>query len=387
MAEQKRKEPTFYRVLHRTDKFNPGEHIELERSVEFDRWNVDRSDLAELVKLPLQELQAKRKDGATAEKTIFGKVQVAAEEWVEQAAQTMLLDRAIEYVKTPEVKHTSNEWKRQKDGVWEISNRVYIMRYLMDDAVRVVQINPDENANFVFTNTPKPALRLIKTSSDGSRLGGVHFRIAKIEDGTHYLDRITDDTGEINIPNLEPGVYSVKETATVADHILDLQEYHVELFPGQTSTITIENQVRPNLTIYKKDADTGKPIPDTVFLVKAADGHSVDEIRTDSEGKATLANLLPGVYEVSEKSVPAPWLMDADPQLITLYPSTFSPFPPTRPSRKCRPGFWEWRATLPAGSRSRTPTTTLPPPSPMSWSSFGRKTRSFWMTSPPATSG
>ena len=48
---------------------------------------------------------------------------------VEQAAQTMLLDRAIEYVKTPEVKHTSNEWKRQKDGVWEISNRVYIMRY------------------------------------------------------------------------------------------------------------------------------------------------------------------------------------------------------------------------------------------------------------------
>lgn len=112
MAEQKRKEPTFYRVLHRTDKFNPGEHIELERSVEFDRWNVDRSDLAELVKLPLQELQAKRKDGATAEKTIFGKVQVAAEEWVEQAAQTMLLDRAIEYVKTPEVKHTSNEWKR-----------------------------------------------------------------------------------------------------------------------------------------------------------------------------------------------------------------------------------------------------------------------------------
>lgn len=75
---------------------------------------------------------------------------------------------------------------------------------------------------------------------------------------------------EINIPNLEPGVYSVKETATVADHILDLQEYHVELFPGQTSTITIENQVRPNLTVYKKDADTCEPIPDTVFLVKAA---------------------------------------------------------------------------------------------------------------------
>ena len=206
-------------------------------------------------------------------------------------------------------------------GAYEVRELEAPEGYLVDDAVRVVQVNPDENANFVFTNTPKPALRLIKTSSDGTRLGGVHFRIARIEDGTHYLDRITDQDGEINIPKLEPGVYSIKETATVADHILDLQEYHVELFPGQTSTITIENQKRPNLIVYKKDADTGKPIPDTVFTVRAADGHSVDEIKTDSQGRATLSNLLPGVYEVSEKSVPAPWLMDAPSQLVTLYPN------------------------------------------------------------------
>ena len=206
-------------------------------------------------------------------------------------------------------------------GAYEVRELEAPDGYLIDDAVRVVQVNPDENANFVFTNTPKPSLRLIKTSSDGTRLGGVHFRIAQIEDGTHYLDRITDDNGEINIANLEPGVYSIKETATVADHILDLQEYHVELFPGQTSTITIENQKRPNLIVYKKDADTGKPIPDTIFTVRAADGHSVDEIKTDSQGKATLDNLLPGVYEISEKSVPAPWLMDAPSQLVTLYPN------------------------------------------------------------------
>ena len=206
-------------------------------------------------------------------------------------------------------------------GAYEVRELEAPDGYLIDDAVRVVQINPDENANFVFTNTPKPALRLIKTSSDGSRLGGVHFRIAKIEDGTHYLDRITQPDGEINIDNLEPGVYSVKETATVSDHIIDVREYHVELFPGKTSTLTIENQKRPNLIVYKHDADTGEPVPDTVFLVKAADGHSVNEIKTDSEGKATLNNLLPGVYEISEKSVPAPWLMDAPSQLVTLYPN------------------------------------------------------------------
>ena len=193
--------------------------------------------------------------------------------------------------------------------------------YIIDQAQRIIQLDPNEDAQFVFTNTIKPSLQIIKTSSDGSRLKNVHFRIAKIEDGTHYLDRTTNEQGEILIADLEPGVYSVRETATDSSHILDLREYHMELFPGKTSTLTVENQKRPNLTVYKHDADTGEPIADTVFEVRAADGHSVDQIKTDSEGKAELKNLLPGVYEISEKSVPSPYLLDAPSQLATLYPN------------------------------------------------------------------
>lgn len=193
--------------------------------------------------------------------------------------------------------------------------------YIIDQAQRIIQLDANEDAQFVFTNTIKPSLQIIKTSSDGSRLKNVHFRIAKIENGTHYLDRTTNEQGEILIADLEPGVYSVKETATDSSHILDLREYHMELFPGKTSTLTVENQKRPNLTVYKHDADTGEPIADTVFEVRAADGHSVDQIKTDSEGKAELKNLLPGVYEISEKSVPSPYLLDAPSQLATLYPN------------------------------------------------------------------
>jgi len=193
--------------------------------------------------------------------------------------------------------------------------------YVIDQAQRIIQLDPNEDAQFVFTNTIKPSLEIIKTSSDGSRLKNVSFRIARIEDGTHYLDRTTNEQGEILISDLEPGVYSVRETATDSSHILDLREYHVELFAGRTSTLTIENQKRPNLTVYKHDADTGAPIADTVFEVRAADGHSVDQIKTDSEGKAELKNLLPGVYEIIEKSVPSPYLLDASSQLATLYPN------------------------------------------------------------------
>ncbi|WP_368076554.1 collagen binding domain-containing protein [Dysosmobacter sp.] len=193
--------------------------------------------------------------------------------------------------------------------------------YIIDQAQRIIQLDANEDAQFVFTNTIKPSLQIIKTSADGSRLKNVHFRIAKIEDGTHYLDRTTNEQGEILIADLVPGVYSVRETATDSSHILDLREYHMELFAGRTSTLTIENQKRPNLTVYKHDADTGEPIADTVFEVRAADGHSVDQIKTDSEGKAELKNLLPGVYEISEKSVPSPYLLDAPSELATLYPN------------------------------------------------------------------
>ena len=193
--------------------------------------------------------------------------------------------------------------------------------YVIDEAQRIIHLDPNEDAEFVFTNSKLPSLTLTKTSSDGTPLAGITFRLAKVEDGGHYLDRTTGPDGIITWEGLEPGVYSLAETATVSDHILDTREHHIQLFPGRDSTIDLENDRRPNLTVVKRDADSGAPISDTVFLVEAADGHSVDEIRTGPDGTASLENLLPGVYQISEKSVPSPYLMDAEPQFVTLYPN------------------------------------------------------------------
>ena len=193
--------------------------------------------------------------------------------------------------------------------------------HVIDEAQRIIYLDPNEDAEFVFTNSKLPSLTLTKTSSDGTPLAGVTFRLAKVEDGGHYLDRTTGPDGTITWEGLEPGVYSLVESSTASDHILDTREHHVQLFPGRDSTIDLENQRRPNLTVVKRDADSGELIADTVFIVKAADGHSVDEIRTGPDGEATLENLLPGVYQISERSVPSPYLLDAEPQLVTLYPN------------------------------------------------------------------
>ena len=222
------------------------------------------------------------------------------------------------------------EYTTSEDGTIDLSKLpvgAYVVTelecpgYVIDNAQRIIHLDPNENAEFVFTNSKLPSLTLTKTSSDGTPLAGVTFRLAKVEDGGHYLDRTTGPDGIITWEGLEPGVYSLVETATVSDHILDAREHHIQLFPGRDSTIDLENDRRPNLTVVKRDADSGEPVADTVFLVEAADGHSVDEIKTGPDGKAVLENLLPGVYEISEKSVPSPYLMDAEPQLVTLYPN------------------------------------------------------------------
>ena len=222
------------------------------------------------------------------------------------------------------------EFTTGEDGIIDLSKLptgAYVVTelecpgYVVDDAQRIIHLDGNETAEFVFTNSKLPSLLLTKTSADGTPLAGVSYRLAKIEDGGHYLDRTTGQDGTILWEGLEPGVYSLVEIATVSDHILDPLEHHIQLFPGKTSTITLENNKRPNLTIHKKDADTGEPIPGTVYLVKGADGHSIAEVETDENGVAVVENLLPGVVEVIEKSVPEPYLLAEESQTVTLYPN------------------------------------------------------------------
>lgn len=225
------------------------------------------------------------------------------------------------------------EYTTSEDGAIDLSklpaDTAYIVTeldcpgYVIDDAQRIIHLDGGEQAQFVFTNSKLPSLHLYKESSDGKPLGGVTYCLAKIEDGSRYLDRTSSGTGEICWEGLEPGVYSLIETSTVSDHLLDPTEYHVQLFPGKDATICLQNDKRPNLTIWKFDADDHSiPIPNTTFLLEAADGHSVAEVTTGPDGSVTVPNLWPGVFKISERSVGNDaYLVDAPDQYITLYPN------------------------------------------------------------------
>ena len=159
---------------------------------------------------------------------------------VDSADPSKVIPNAVFEIKSVAGDYGPEEFTTDENGEIDLSHLpagAYVVTekscpgYIIDEAQRIIQLDPNEHAQFIFTNSIKPSFQLIKLSADGSRLAGVTFRIARIEDGSHYLDRTTNAQGALSQSDLEPGVYSVKETATVADHILDPTEYHVELFP------------------------------------------------------------------------------------------------------------------------------------------------------------
>ena len=195
--------------------------------------------------------------------------------------------------------------------------------YLIDDARRTIKIEPGENAVFVFTDTRKPSLTVVKYDANREKLlPGATFRITKIEDGAHYIDRITDMSGSITVENLDPGVYSVQEIDAPSGYIVDPTEYHVQLYPGQPSQLVVCDNKKPDLKIIKKDADTGAVLAGATFKINRADGSTLTTEQTDAKGEIFLKELDPGVYQITEVSPPAGYLPAEKPtQLITLEPN------------------------------------------------------------------
>ena len=116
----------FYDIFTSNSHLQEGGFLSVQRRL---LYQGERADFKPFLNVPQKELEQRLKASQAEEKKVYAELQRAAKAWDEHGAQTLLLKKAIEYLKTPEVKHTANEWKQQKDGSWEISNLVYKMTF------------------------------------------------------------------------------------------------------------------------------------------------------------------------------------------------------------------------------------------------------------------
>lgn len=113
-----------YRAYRYGDHLEPGAELKIEHSV-----SCEDVDISSLITMGAENLEAMRQGSIDGEQKAYEIVVAAAKQWEKQAAATQMINRALSYLRTPEVTHTANEWR--KTGNWrndeEISNRVYRM--------------------------------------------------------------------------------------------------------------------------------------------------------------------------------------------------------------------------------------------------------------------
>ena len=118
------------------DKLEAAETMRIERRIYFE---AKDGDIAPYSSLPIAQLLSMRSESAAAEQAIFDDLKERAAAWEEQAGRTLLLDKALEYVRTPHVQHTANEWQKNEYDRYTRSNRVYQMNYYIYENTRYNQ--------------------------------------------------------------------------------------------------------------------------------------------------------------------------------------------------------------------------------------------------------
>lgn len=115
----------FYSVYD-YDTLEPGKSIKIERSIFADDEAID---IAPYLNQSQEELTAALQESQNGEKAVLDKLQEVLAEWAEQAGQTILYRKTLEYQQTLPVKHTANKWVKSEYNLHEISNMVYAMSW------------------------------------------------------------------------------------------------------------------------------------------------------------------------------------------------------------------------------------------------------------------
>ena len=115
------------------DDLEPASTMRIERRIYFES---GKTDLSEMVKLPLAELLSLRAESAAAEQEVFDRLKEQAAAWEEQAGRTLFLDKALEYARTLPVTHTANQWEAPDEYRHIRSNMVYQMDYSISENTR-----------------------------------------------------------------------------------------------------------------------------------------------------------------------------------------------------------------------------------------------------------
>ena len=180
------------------------------------------------------------------------------------------------------------------------------------------------DVSLVFENDAKVKLELLKLDESTDPLPGAVFNIVK--DGQIIATEETGRDGIITVPNVTEGMYAFVEVSVPEPYAVLTEPViaHVDqatVDGGGTVRVTAVDKRLPDLTIFKRDEQTGDGIPGTHFEIKGIQHGYHQDVVTGPNGKATLTGIPVDSYTVTEISVPDPYVVSSTPtQTIYLGP-------------------------------------------------------------------
>ena len=196
-------------------------------------------------------------------------------------------------------------------GVYVVREESVPEPYIVSNTEQTVALRPGKISEVTFVDYEKPGLEIVKKNiANGEPIEGVTFRIEQI-DGSFSTSATTDNHGRIFLDSVPVGTFKVTEINVPSHVILCPIPQEVALKPGETSTVTFFNALKPSLEIRKLDSVTGDPVKGAKFQIWYGSNHTdtgeLNDLGTyfsDASGKIILPEIKDGWYKVTELEAP-----------------------------------------------------------------------------------
>ena len=192
-------------------------------------------------------------------------------------------------------------------GVYVVREESVPEPYIVSNTEQTVALRPGKTSEVTFVDYEKPGLEIVKKNiANGEPIEGVTYRIEQI-DGSFSTSATTDNHGRIFLDSVPVGTFKVTEINVPNHVILCPIPQEVALKPGETSTVTFFNALKPSLEIRKVDSVTGDPVKGAKFQIWYGSNHTdtgeLNDLGTyfsDASGKIILPEIKDGWYKVTE---------------------------------------------------------------------------------------
>ena len=192
-------------------------------------------------------------------------------------------------------------------GVYVVREESVPEPYIVSNTEQTVALRPGKTSEVCFQDYQKPGLEILKKNiATGEPIEGVTYRVEQI-DGSFSTSATTDNHGRIFLDSVPVGTFKVTEINVPNHVILCPIPQEVALKPGETSTVTFFNALKPTLEIRKVDSVTGDPIKGAKFQIWYGSNHTdtgeLNDLGTyfsDASGKIILPEIKDGWYKVTE---------------------------------------------------------------------------------------